>query len=105
MELRLSGHFSYIDGNKLIFAWLDEDPETKRKLTEHCIDGTKPYNKEGFTVLCGLKIVPDDIRVFTGLECAIWVNLKTTIFKSKYDKNFGATITHHKLILSDIKRL
>lgn len=109
MELRLDGHFSYIDQyNKLKFTFLDEDLATREKLLKHCTDvgAQTPFTASDFTVNMrrGMRIT-DDIRMLVGLDCTIHVRLKPYSFTSKLDKNRGEKVHGMQLILTNINRL
>ena len=101
--LKLKGHFSYIDKyNKLKFIWTEDD--SKDKLVRQCVDGIKPFDDEGFTVVLSksLKTVPSDISAKVGLKCTIFVRLNKYNFISKLGKNKGEKIVGCQLILNDI---
>lgn len=111
MELRLDGHFSYIDQyNKLKFTFLDEDATTREKLINHCMPREdnvhKPFTASDFTITMqrGMRIT-DDIRMLVGLDCSVYVRLKPYSFVSKLDKNRGEKVQGIQLVLTNINRL
>jgi hypothetical protein len=68
-----------------------------------------PYTTGGFNVVFppGMKKlsrIPDDIQRCVGCECTIYVQVKSTVFKSKLDENFGQEITNVSLVLEKIVR-
>ncbi len=110
MELKLDGHFSYIDKfNKLKFTYIEDDPNndpTKIKLIQHCQGNTLPYTDADFTVTLPkmYKTAPTDIQGKVGLDCTLRVKLTPYKFKSKLEHNLGEEILGSTLVLVDIKR-
>lgn len=103
-ELRLNGHFSYIDKfDKLKFTYIDES--TKEKLILHCIGSNKPYRDDEFTVSLpkNIKKPPQDIRDKIGLDCVVHVKLHKYSLVSKLESNPGETVDGVQLILSNIR--
>lgn len=118
MNLKLEGHLSHIDGQKLHFVYLWGDytadaKHSKDKLAEHCGGNqgrATPMTKSGFVVCLGAgrgKIkktpIPEDIQGLVGLDCDIWVKTSSYSFVSKFEKNYGQKIEGVQLILQDIK--
>lgn len=94
MELRISGHLSYIDRfNKMKFIYLEDD--TKEKLARHGYIG----DGDEFTVTA--PVLPVDL---VGLECSLRVKLTKYSFISTLERNRGDRVTGAKLALVDIKQ-
>ncbi len=105
MELRIQGHFSYIDKfQKLKFTYIDET--AFEKLSKHCSDNATsfPYTTEDFTVVMPrtMKYIPPDVKKYVGLDCILRVKLQPYSFVSKLEINKGDKIEGFQLILINI---
>lgn len=106
MELRIQGHFSYIDKfQKLKFTYIDET--TFEKLDRHCsVDNPTafPYTIEDFTVVMPrtMKYIPQDVKKCVGLDCMLRIKLQPYSFISKLENNLGDKVEGFQLVLIDI---
>lgn len=100
MILRLLGHLSYTDANKLYFMFIDEDTKTKLiKCARKELENTQYFVVEMPSLF---KTVPEDIRSKIGLSCIIHVTTRFYSFKSTR-RNTGENVSGYRLILDDIK--
>ena len=103
MELKLEGHFSYVDKyNRLIFV--SSPSITQTKLARHCAAADhKPFAADQFIVTMPKNTpIDESITKYKGYYCGVTVKVATYKFVSKLECNRGEKVAGTKLILCAI---